>query len=189
MADSRVTFLPVRRFGATSRRDPWWGPSLATFLGFSAFIVYSTWAGYSNANYEFGPYLSPMYSPLLFGPSPHAWFGGPAQPGLVAALSALLGGGARPVGAGRLPADLLLLPGRLLQVLLGGSSRVRGRGAAKDVPRRAPVPARHPEHSSLLLLRRDRLHRGARDRRVEGDVVSGGRRRHRSSASASARSC
>jgi hypothetical protein len=49
-------------------------------LGLSAFIVYSTWAGYSNANYEFGPYLSPMYSPLLFGPSAHSWFGGPAQP-------------------------------------------------------------------------------------------------------------
>src|SRR5205085_2880789 len=35
---------------------------------------------FSNANYEFGPYLSPMYSPLLFGPSAHSWFGGPAQP-------------------------------------------------------------------------------------------------------------
>ncbi len=30
----------------------------AVVLGFAAFIVYSTWAGYSNANYEFGPYLS-----------------------------------------------------------------------------------------------------------------------------------
>jgi hypothetical protein len=42
--------------------------------------VYSTWAGYTAANFEFGPYLSPMYSPLLFGPSTHAWFGGPFQP-------------------------------------------------------------------------------------------------------------
>jgi hypothetical protein len=70
----------VRRFGETTRRDAWWVPSLVTFLGFTAFIVYSTWAGFSNANYEFGPYLSPMYSPLLFGPSAHAWFGGPEQP-------------------------------------------------------------------------------------------------------------
>jgi hypothetical protein len=70
----------VRRFGETTRRDTWWLPSLLTFLGFSAFIVYSTWAGLTNANYEFGPYLSPMYSPLLFGPSAHAWFGGPAVP-------------------------------------------------------------------------------------------------------------
>lgn len=73
--------LPVQRsFGETTRRDAWWLPSALTFVGFSAFIVYSTWAGYSNANFEYGPYLSPMYSPLLFGPSAHSWFGGPAQP-------------------------------------------------------------------------------------------------------------
>ena len=76
-----ATTLPAaRRFGETTRRDAWWVQSAVTFFGFTAFIIYSTWAGYSNANYEFGPYLSPMYSPLLFGPSPHSWFGGPAQP-------------------------------------------------------------------------------------------------------------
>jgi hypothetical protein len=73
--------LPAqRRFGETNRRDAWWLQPAIVFFGFTAFIVYSTWAGFSNANYEFGPYLSPMYSPLLFGPSPHSWFGGPAQP-------------------------------------------------------------------------------------------------------------
>ncbi len=73
--------LPLQRpFGETTRRDAWWLPSAVTFLGFTAFIIYSTWAGFSNANYECGPYLSPMYSPLLFGPSAHSWFGGPAQP-------------------------------------------------------------------------------------------------------------
>ena len=77
---AEVHALPVRRFGQTSRRDLWWLPSLTTFVVFSGFIVYSAWAGYANVNYEFGPYLSPMYSPLLFGPSAHAWFGGPAQP-------------------------------------------------------------------------------------------------------------
>ncbi len=76
-----ATSLPAqRRFGGTTRRDAWWLPSLVVFLGFSAFIIYSTWAAYSNAYYEYGPYLSPMYSPLLFGPSAHSWFGGPAQP-------------------------------------------------------------------------------------------------------------
>jgi hypothetical protein len=76
-----ATSLPLqRRFGETTRRDAWWLPSLLTFLGFSAFIVYSTWAAYTSANYEYGPYLSPMYSPLLFGPSAHSWFGGPEQP-------------------------------------------------------------------------------------------------------------
>jgi hypothetical protein len=63
------------RFGATSRPDAWWLQPLAVFLGFAAFIVYSTWAAFQGAYYWFGPYLSPMYSPELFGPSPHAWFG------------------------------------------------------------------------------------------------------------------
>src|SRR5580692_513594 len=62
------------RFGATSRPDNWWIQPLAIFLGFFAFIVYSTWAAFQGDHYRFGPYLSPMYSPELFG-SPDAWFG------------------------------------------------------------------------------------------------------------------
>jgi len=77
---SSRTLPAQQRFGQTSRQDAWWLQSLIVFLGFTAFIIYSTWAGYSNANYEYGPYLSPMYSPLLFGPSAHSWLGGPAQP-------------------------------------------------------------------------------------------------------------
>ena len=76
-----ATTLPAaRRFGGTTRRDAWWVQSALTFLGLSAFIVYSTWAALQNAHYEFGPYLSPIFSPLLFGTSPHAWFGGPDIP-------------------------------------------------------------------------------------------------------------
>lgn len=62
------------RFGATSRPDTWWVQPLAVFLGFAAFIVYSTWAAFQGDFYRFGPYISPMYSPELFG-SPQAWFG------------------------------------------------------------------------------------------------------------------
>lgn len=65
----------TRGFGVTSRRDGWWVKPLATFLGLSAFILYSTWAAFQGSHYEFGPYLSPFYSPLLFGSSDHAWFG------------------------------------------------------------------------------------------------------------------
>jgi hypothetical protein len=72
--------LPLRRFGETTRRDAWWLQSAAVFFGLSAFIVYSTWAAFQNEFFEFGPYLSPMYSPLLFGSSPHAWIGGPDVP-------------------------------------------------------------------------------------------------------------
>lgn len=69
-----------RGFGETMRKDAWWLPSLATFLGFSAFIVYSTWAAFQGEHYSYGPYLSPMYSPLIWEAAnqplgTHAWFG------------------------------------------------------------------------------------------------------------------
>ncbi len=66
------------RFGQTSRRDTWWLSPLAVFLGFAAFIVYATWAAFQNQNYISGPYISPFYSPEIFGSSPHAWFPKPA---------------------------------------------------------------------------------------------------------------
>ncbi len=67
--------VPLTRagFGETSRADLWWVQPLVVFLGLSTFIVYSTWAAMQGDHYEFGPYLSPFYSPLLFGASPHAW--------------------------------------------------------------------------------------------------------------------
>ena len=67
--------LQRRAFGVTARRDAWWMQPLAVLLGLSTFIVYSTWAAFQAKNYTFGPYLSPFYSPELFGSSPHAWFG------------------------------------------------------------------------------------------------------------------
>jgi hypothetical protein len=67
--------LPVRSFGQTRRPDTWWLFPILTFLGLSAFVVYSTWAAFQGTNYAYGPYLSPFYSPELFGDSPHAWFG------------------------------------------------------------------------------------------------------------------
>jgi hypothetical protein len=67
--------LVERKFGETTRRDFWWLQPLAVFLALSAFIVYATWAAFQGEHYEFGPYLSPFYSPLLFGDGPHAWFG------------------------------------------------------------------------------------------------------------------
>ena len=69
--------LPLYKtpFGKTNRRDLWWLQPLVTFLVFSGFIVYSTWAAFQNAHYTFGPYLSPFYSPEIFGSSPHALLG------------------------------------------------------------------------------------------------------------------
>ncbi len=67
--------LKRRSFGETQRRDHWWLQPIAVFAGLSAFIIYSTWAAFQGVHYTFGPYLSPMYSPELFGDSHHAWFG------------------------------------------------------------------------------------------------------------------
>jgi len=77
VSHANLTLPAPRKFGATSRRDAWWAQSALTFTILSGFIVYTTWAMLQSGNYEFGPYLSPLYSPLLFGTSPHAWFGGP----------------------------------------------------------------------------------------------------------------
>jgi len=69
--------LPLlhRGFGETMRRDAWWLQPLVVFVILTAFVVYATWAAFQNAHYTYGPYLSPFYSPELFGDSPHAWFG------------------------------------------------------------------------------------------------------------------
>jgi hypothetical protein len=61
-------------FGKTRRKDSWWVQPLVVFIGLSAFIVYATWAALQGQYYRFGPYLSPFYSPELFGPA-HGWFG------------------------------------------------------------------------------------------------------------------
>lgn len=65
----------VHRFGVTSRNDAWWVKPLFTFIGLGSFVVYVTWAAFQGENYHYGPYLSPLYSPELFGDSPHSWFG------------------------------------------------------------------------------------------------------------------
>ncbi len=63
------------RFGETTRSDAWWTQPLFVVLPLSVFIVYATWAAFQGVHYTHGPYLSPFYSPEIFGDSPHAWFG------------------------------------------------------------------------------------------------------------------
>src|SRR5215813_550726 len=86
--------LPIlhRGFGETMRRDTWWLQPLVTFVILGGFVVYATWAAFQNAHYTYGPYLSPFYSPEIFGDSPHSWFGAkPAWwPGLLPFSPALL---------------------------------------------------------------------------------------------------
>ena len=143
-----------RGFGHTSRRDTWWAAPLAVFVGFSAFVVYATWAAFQGEHYTYGPYLSPFYSPELFGDSPHAWFG--PEAGWWPGVAAVLAGAADPAVPGPLPLHLLLLPRRLLQGVLGRPAVVRRRRAAHALPRRALVSADPAERPPLLPVRRDR---------------------------------
>ncbi|MEZ6234636.1 MAG: hypothetical protein R3B68_10645 [Phycisphaerales bacterium] len=87
MAQVDLPLPQLSPLGQTARKDRWWLQSLLVFLGFSAFIVYSTWAAFQAAHFwlEAGGahYLSPFYSPLIFDPvgvtTGHAWFGQPPQ--------------------------------------------------------------------------------------------------------------
>src|SRR5437879_12483450 len=60
-----VRDLQERGFGATLRRDAWWIAPALTALVLGSFAVYATWAAWTGTNYEWGPYLSPFYSPLI----------------------------------------------------------------------------------------------------------------------------
>ena len=68
--------VPVPKFGQTARRDAWWLQPLLVFATLSSFAIYATWAALQGEHYSWGPYLSPFYSPEIFGASTHSWFGG-----------------------------------------------------------------------------------------------------------------
>jgi hypothetical protein len=63
----------------TTRKGAWWAFPLLCLVVFGGFIVYATWAAFQGSFYFYNghgaDYLSPFYSPELFGSSPHAWFG------------------------------------------------------------------------------------------------------------------
>ena len=72
---SRASLPLARGFGETNRRDAWWLQPLATFVMFTTILTYMTWAAFQNGHYTFGNYLSPLYSPVIFGDGPHALLG------------------------------------------------------------------------------------------------------------------
>ena len=63
----------------TARGDWWWAQPLAVFLGLATAIAYMTWAAFQGTSYHYNGgganYLSPLYSPELFGETKHAIFG------------------------------------------------------------------------------------------------------------------
>ena len=70
-----IDVMAPRRFGETSRKDAWWLAPGITAAILLSFVVYATWAAFQGEHYHFGNYLSPFYSPEIFGSSPHSLFG------------------------------------------------------------------------------------------------------------------
>ena len=75
MSESTPTLQAPRPLFATERADRWWVAPLATAIGLLIFAVYSFWAALQGEHYEWGPYLSPFYSPLF---TPDWWPFSPA---------------------------------------------------------------------------------------------------------------
>ncbi len=59
--------VPTRTtsLGQTQRRDAWWLELLPVAILFGGFGIYATLRALEGKFYEWGPYLSPFYSPLL----------------------------------------------------------------------------------------------------------------------------
>lgn len=76
MAESS-TVGRISRFGSTLRQDAWWVEILPVVAVLSAFGIYATFRAFEGKFYEWGPYLSPFYSPLI-DPEHHWWPFSPA---------------------------------------------------------------------------------------------------------------
>ena len=74
---TNISLPQARGFLQTNRRDMWWLQPLVVLLGFSAFVIYSTWAAFQGKNYFTGGIgdplapdaqhlLSPFYSPVIW---------------------------------------------------------------------------------------------------------------------------
>jgi hypothetical protein len=48
-----------------ARSGSWWGQVLPVVLGLGGFSVYATFRAFEGAFFQWGPYLSPFYSPLI----------------------------------------------------------------------------------------------------------------------------
>src|SRR5258708_8820300 len=79
MADIGVRTAGDHRFGRTLRRDAWWLEIFPVVIVLGGFGVYATLRAFEGRFYEWGPYLSPFYSPLI--DVHHHWW--PLSPALL----------------------------------------------------------------------------------------------------------
>jgi hypothetical protein len=66
------TPLPQSRLGSTLRRDSWWTELIPVWILLGGFGVYATLRAFEGQYYEWAPYLSPFYSPLI--DAHHQWW-------------------------------------------------------------------------------------------------------------------
>ncbi|MEO6726045.1 MAG: succinate dehydrogenase [Blastocatellia bacterium] len=77
--------LQDRSLGATERRDSWVLELLPVIAVLGGFGLYATWRAFQGTDYEWGPYLSPFYSPLI--DPEHKWW--PLSPALLILVAPL----------------------------------------------------------------------------------------------------
>ncbi len=53
------------RLGSAAEQQAWWPQVVPVILGLGAFAVYATLRAFEGAYFQWGPYLSPFYSPLI----------------------------------------------------------------------------------------------------------------------------
>src|SRR5436309_13701142 len=77
MAEGGARATVARRLGETLRGDAWWAETIPVVLVLNGFGIYATLRAFEGKFYEWGPYLSPFYSPLI-DPQHHWWPFSPA---------------------------------------------------------------------------------------------------------------
>ena len=65
MAELGVRTATDQQWGSTLRRDAWWVEIIPIVLVMGGFSVYATLRAFEGRFFEWGPYLSPFYSPLI----------------------------------------------------------------------------------------------------------------------------
>ena len=72
MAQSGARTVRAPEFGQTLRGDSWWAETIPVVLLLGGFGIYATFRALEGRFYEWGPYLSPFYSPLI--DEHHRWW-------------------------------------------------------------------------------------------------------------------